>query len=53
MPTGGPWWIWFLIPVLFSAPWLGAIIWFWPSKGERHDEPASMAEMARQRLWRH
>jgi hypothetical protein len=51
-PTGGPWWIW-LLPVLLSAPWLGAIIWFWPSKGERRDDPASMAEMARQRLWPH
>jgi hypothetical protein len=51
MATSDPWWIWFL-PILFSAPWIVAIIWFWPWGARSGEEgPLSMAELARQRLW--
>jgi len=47
--TDGPWWIWFL-PMLFSAPWIAGILWFWPRGARSNDAPlSSMAEMARQR----
>jgi hypothetical protein len=48
--VGFPWWVW-LLPVLFSAPWIAAIVWFWPRDGFRGAEVPSMAELARERLW--
>jgi hypothetical protein len=45
-------WLSWLIPILFSAPWLVAIVWVWMrSAGERAGEPVSLAETARRRLW--
>ncbi len=43
---------WLLLSLLFSAPWVAAAIWFWlhtPRIG--WEEPPSMADMARRRLW--
>lgn len=41
---------WF--PLLATAPWLGAIVWFGAQDGLSDiDEPPSAAEAARQRLW--
>jgi hypothetical protein len=49
MHPSGPW-IW-LLPLLFSAPWIAAIIWFWPREGFGDEPPASMGELTRQRLF--
>jgi hypothetical protein len=49
MTTRDSWWIW-LLPLLFSAPWIAAIVWFWPRGGFRGGEVPSMAELARERL---
>jgi hypothetical protein len=48
--TGGPWWIWFL-PFVFGLPWIVAIAWFWKRTPRRGEEPPSLAEMTRRRLW--
>jgi hypothetical protein len=45
----GALWIW-LLPLLFSAPWIAAIVWFWPREGFRDEPPPSMGELARSRL---
>ncbi|HVD25488.1 MAG TPA: hypothetical protein VNB86_05790 [Gaiellaceae bacterium] len=47
--TVAPWWVW-LLPVLFSAPWIAAIVWFWPREGFGGGETPSMGELARERL---
>jgi hypothetical protein len=52
MATVTPWWIWLLLPILFAAPWITAIIWFWPRRNAQGELPPSMAEMARQRWLR-
>jgi len=48
--VGGPWWIWFL-PLLFAAPWIVAIAYVWKSTPRSGEEPPSLAESARRRLW--
>jgi hypothetical protein len=46
-----PWWIW-LLPVLFAAPWIAAIVWVRLRSGRGSlTEPPSMAEAAARRLW--
>jgi hypothetical protein len=46
-----PWWVW-LLPLLFGAPWIAAIVYYWrrarPLDGAL---PASAADLARKRLW--
>jgi hypothetical protein len=48
--TYAPWWVW-LLPILFSAPWIAGIIWFWRRTEGDNGEPPSMGELARRRLW--
>ena len=50
MDTGGPWWVW-LLPVVFGAPWIAAIVWLWSKRPRDGAVPPSLAEMARKRLW--
>jgi hypothetical protein len=45
-----PLWAW-LLPFLFSAPWIVAIVWFWRHTPRDDETPPSMAERARDRLW--
>jgi hypothetical protein len=40
-----------LLPILFGAPWIVAIVWFWRQRPRDDEVPLSMAERARQRLW--
>ena len=44
------WWAW-LLPLLFGAPWIVAIVWLWRHRIRDGRQPESMAELARQRLW--
>jgi len=53
MSTYAPWWVWLLLPILFSAPWIVAILWFWRRSPHGGEEPPSMAELSRRRLWTH
>ncbi|HMB18655.1 MAG TPA: hypothetical protein VKO41_05000 [Gaiellaceae bacterium] len=47
-----PWWSWLLLSLLFSAPWFIAAIWVWRrTPRDALEEPPSMAELARRRLW--
>jgi hypothetical protein len=41
----------FLLPILFGAPWIVAIVWFWRQRPRDDEVPLSMAEHARRRLW--
>jgi len=43
-----PWWT-LLLALLFSAPWLVAIVYF--GRDLRGTDAPSQAEMVRQRLW--
>jgi hypothetical protein len=45
-----PLWSW-LLPLLFGAPWIVAIVWFWRQRPRDDFVPPSMAEEARRRLW--
>ena len=45
-----PLWSW-LLPFLFGAPWIAAIVWFWRHTPRDDEVPPSTAERARQRLW--
>jgi hypothetical protein len=47
---GDPWWIW-LLPILFSAPWIAGIIWFWPRDRSENEVSPSTADLAARRLW--
>ena len=45
-----PLWAW-LLPILFGAPWIAAIVWFLKHTPHNDEAPPSTAERARQRLW--
>jgi hypothetical protein len=46
-----PWWIW-LLPILFSGPWVAGVIWIClRRKADGREPPPSLAEIARRRLW--
>ncbi len=40
-----------LLPILFGAPWIVAIVWFLRQTPRDDETPPSMAERAQQRLW--
>jgi hypothetical protein len=42
-----------LLPALFSAPWIAAIVYVWRHRRRDDAIPLSMADAARQRLWPH
>jgi hypothetical protein len=45
-----PWWAW-LLPLVFGAPWLVGIAWFWHHRPRDGDVPPSMADQIKKRLW--
>jgi len=46
-----PWWTW-VVPFLFAAPWIAAILAYWRKARPRDGAvPPSAADLARQRLW--
>jgi hypothetical protein len=49
MRVTDPWWVW-LLPVLFAAPWITVIIWFWSQEPRDGAVSPSMADRLRERL---
>jgi hypothetical protein len=43
-----PWWI---LPILFGAPWLVGIACYWPRVRRDGYVPPSLAEQVKERLW--
>jgi hypothetical protein len=50
MRATDPWWVW-LLPLIFAAPWITAIVWFWRTRSRDGALPPSLADEARKRLW--
>jgi hypothetical protein len=45
------WWTWLPISILFSAPWIAAIVWICVRNPESREAVPSVAEVVRRRLW--
>jgi hypothetical protein len=50
MTASAPSWAWPLFPLIFGAPWIIAIAWYWRRRVRDGAIPPSMADYARERL---
>ena len=51
MLATGSWWFVFVIILAVGAPWIAAIVYYWPKVRRDGYVPPSLAEVVRDRLW--
>jgi hypothetical protein len=51
MVASGVWWTWLPLSILFSAPWIAAIVWICVRTPGNPQAAPSVAEVVRRRLW--